>query len=338
MPYNYQVTIHYLRDDFYEIEEVGPKEGFATVEHARDVMNKTLRTYKEEQANGDGIEEHHTYEGELFELNDGVWVTYLPPMEPNQAVAPATNKRKEPESESKQEVPAVNWRKFDGTALIARFQKSTGAYGGTNIYLSLPGASSVAVTMPWSRVEFEPSVWDEAKQAKYGKEKDADGKIKKLDPNRKKDKCSMTLNVSEAWSNWWRAYKLSIAQRLFEQRAVIFKDQPDLKAIESARELLTSFEAGVKQNNSGDYLFKLDMTTDVGAQDTPLKLYAHDTKEELPSNVRLGRGSEVAVVLDLGYARIGQKIKIYAVPSKVYVRTAVAPKNDSAYVPEFDDE
>lgn len=262
-----------------------------------------------------------------------------------------TNKRKheepttpeqEPEPESEAPPPLVvekvagNWRKFDGTSLEARFKASTGPYGGMNCYFNKKGSLSVRVTMPFCRIEYEPSIWDEAKQAKWGK-KEADGKVKALDANRKKDKASLMLCVPEAWNSWWRAYKLSVAQQIFAQRTFIFAKDEERKNVPSAEALLLLFEAGVKQQPSGEYLFKLDLSTEVGATEVPLPLFDAATEKPLSADYKLGRGSEVSCVIDLSYAYIGQKVKIHARPTEVYVRSVVAPEKDGTrHRPEFD--
>jgi hypothetical protein len=215
---------------------------------------------------------------------------------------------------------AVSFKRFDFAKLHPTdFSASNGNYGGFNgkaRYGAQHGP--VLVTGPAMKVLFEPSVWDEEKQLKWGKGGGT------LDADRKLDKWSLDLEVDDtAFEAFLEAY---IAHRAKEVHAAQERFLP-LGAKQLSIDVIASkFYSIVKTTRNGVKKIGFDGRCDVGAQNVPLIL-----EDEHGNRIDggIGKGARVHPVMDLSRERVADKlqsIKQYVEPIKFIVRR-------EAYVP-----
>lgn len=243
----------------------------------------------------------------------------------------------EPAKIAKEASTAPNWRKVELKKVNARFQASKSQFGGSSGYFNYENANTpFSFTTPWCIVAHDPSVWDEAKNAKFGK-KEADGKIKPLDPNRKTDKWSLGFEVTEPFLTFLDVdVKRAIAELIYPKRNEIWRDGSK-RAATSPDQLMMSFEVIVKYDEkSGVSVFNFDIKSDRDAEAIPVEVIDYETKLAVDPKL-IGKGTEACAVVSFDSSYMNKSIKLYATPKTIYVRNIVAPRGSSTLKPEFDE-
>jgi len=231
-------------------------------------------------------------------------------------------------------VLSPNWRKTMWSKLSGRFEASKSLFGGTSGYFNYDG-QPFTFTSPWVKLAHDPSVWDDEKNARFGKKGD-DGKVKPLDANRKQDKWSMPVVVEDDFADW-------LEESLAYATADIIlknKDRIGHAAIKKAtdcKSILMLYEPIVKNDDKlQKRTWNLDVRSERGARTLPVVVIDYNTQLPLsPSD--LGQNSEISVVVGCSSAYINKTVKIYSEPKKVFVRKLVAPRSNANYEPELDD-
>lgn len=236
---------------------------------------------------------------------------------------------REPESRK-----PIKWSQLDKDQLQpTEFSAPKGNFN--NVYgRRLYGDNKEALVLlgPCCEVAYEPSAWDEAKQAKWGKDKD-----KKLDANRKSDKWSLDLFVPEEFAALYRSdVEDTLLDDVFAQRQKIYPDK-QLRSAEALGGMLASNVSFDK--NTGRPMLKLALDGERNGS-APFALRDAETKEPLPADVVLTQGSEVYPLIDLSGVLCGkQSVKQYAKPVVLYVKKLAASRkvDADAYKVEFDE-
>jgi hypothetical protein len=246
---------------------------------------------------------------------------------------------REEQEEEHYKVASINWRRFAPSQLNPpTYSVSQGAYGGWRGKRTYgPRHDPILITGPAMRVAYDPGVWDDDKQSKFGKEP------KGLDPNRKSDKWSIDLVASDEFVQWLYAYRNAIAAGILLRLATFMKpSHPDFAGMD-AKTVANKFFPLVKSDKDGRWIFKLDGRCDVGAKDVDMTLVDREGAP-LAANARLGKGSLVAPVFraDDDYVNATfQNVKLYMNPIKFVVLEHVPPQSAvqaASVVPELDDD
>ena len=221
---------------------------------------------------------------------------------------------------------SVNWRKFDVAKLnAANFSVSKGKFGGwAGSWTYSEARSTVVLTGPAMRVLHDPSVWDNEKALKYGKDK------KELDPERKADKWNVELAASPEFAAKLDEYLNAIAGLVLKQLGFFLPESTPAFAKNNSVDVIASkfYEVVKRDEKTGELVFKLDGRCEVGATSVPLVLEDRDGNA-LPPDAGLGRGSLVAPVFKMSSLYINkgfQNIKVYVEPVKFVVLEHVAPQ------------
>lgn len=236
--------------------------------------------------------------------------------------------------DASQVVDAPSYRKGAPEKVKAEFKASKSAFGGTSASFTNVDGSSITVTTPWCDLAFEVEPWDDVKQARFGKEKD-----KKLDPKRKSDKWNVSLKVEEdLFIEYLNKLQSAVSVAVYDQRDSVWRDGSK-KNLKSAEHLDGSWEPFYKIDEKNPIpIFKCDARSEVGAKEIGVPVIEWKSGDEVPL-AALGRGTQVAAVVDFSSGYINKTIKVYATPIKLYVRNIVAPKirDPDAFRPELDD-
>jgi hypothetical protein len=235
---------------------------------------------------------------------------------------------------------ATNWRKFDTTKLNAPvYSASKGQYGGWYGERTYgPEKRTVLVTGPAMRVLYDPDVWNDEKQAKWGKDKGA------LKADRKSDKWNVELEASEPFVKWLFAYRTAVAAGIRAKLdTFIDPEHPDFEDMD-VKTIASKFYDLAKKDSDGRWVFKIDGRCEVGAKDVPLVL---EDKEgaPMPDGTKVGRGSLVVPVFRAGEDFVNktfQNIKVYVKPVKFVVLEHVPPSvkaiAPASVRPQLDDD
>lgn len=224
------------------------------------------------------------------------------------------------ENEAAEPVPAVSWKRFDFARLHpTEFSVSNGQYGGFNGKTRCgPSHGNVLITGPAMKVLFEPSVWDDEKQAKWGKSG------KPLDKDRKVDKWSLDLEVdSVEFEAFLERYIHYLAAQVHAAQERFLP--PGAKPV-SLEVVASKFYAIIKTDKNGVKKLGFDGRCDVGAKDVQLVLEDEDGNAV---NGGIGKNTLVYPVMDLTRMRVAEKLqnlKLYIDPVKFIVKK-------DAYVP-----
>jgi hypothetical protein len=225
-------------------------------------------------------------------------------------------------------------KSIEAGELVASFRKSKSQFGGVSGSVITREGTPLCCTTPWMKLEYDPEPWDDAKQARFGKEKD-----KKLDANRKTDKWSFQASTDKArFIEYVEEIKNAYALKIWEQRDTVFPNDVSKKALKSHEALMGNFESMIKFEN-GLNIFRPDVRAEVGAQDITIPIENHDNPEVQLSVQDIGKGTEVAFVIDFSSSYINKSIKVYATPLKIAVRNVVPrlTRDGAKFKGEFDD-
>jgi len=218
---------------------------------------------------------------------------------------------------------ATNWKKFDVSLLNQPiFSASKGTYGGWYGDVTYgPEKRAVLITGPAMKVLHDPDVWDDEKQAKWGKDK------KPLPADRKSDKFSVEMEAPEEFKKFLFSYRTALAGGIRSQLdTFVDPSHPDFEDMDT-KTIAGKFYPLAKQNKDGVWVFKLDGRCAVGAKSLPLVLEDREG-HALPPGSQLGRNSRVVPVFraDNTFVSAGFKdVKVYVEPVKFVVLEHVPP-------------
>jgi len=225
------------------------------------------------------------------------------------------------ENEAAEPVPAVSWKRFDFARLHpTEFSPSKSQYGGFSGKCSYGAAfSNVLITGPAMRVLHEPSVWDEQKQAKWGKSG------KPLDADRKTDKWNIELELDNAeFEAFLERY---VQRRAADVHAAQERFLPAGAKPMSLEVIASKFYSLIKHDkNTGAKTLGFDGRCEKGSTAVPLVL---EDEEGNAITTGVGKNAWLYPVMDLSAARVADKlmnVKQYVDPIKFIVKR-------DAYVP-----
>ncbi len=228
-------------------------------------------------------------------------------------------------------------KSIEAGELVASFRKSKSQFGGVSGSVITREGTPLCCTTPWMKLEYDPEPWDDAKQAKFGKLKDGVKQV--LDPNRKADKWSFQASTDkERFIEYVEEVKNAYALKIWEQRDTVYVNDVSKKALKTHEALMGSFEPMIKFEN-GLNIFRPDVRAEVGERDINIPIENHDDREKQLSVQDIGKGTEVAFVIDFSSSYINKSIKVYATPLKIAVRNVVPrlTRDGAKFKGEFDD-
>lgn len=218
----------------------------------------------------------------------------------------------------------IHWRDFDGDKVNhAVLSKGNFGYAGQRSY----GDSHMPVLIecPEASVVFAPSVWDEEAEAKHGNPKFA-----KLDPNRKSDKWSMTLQFEnqEFIRIMNEEFTAQLRDELYDSRVQWGGEQ--YRGLSSPMGLFDKVKWPIVKNEvTGAYELKITMRSERGVSQANAAWYSHidKTKWDLKKK-KIGKSTMVIPVIDFSDVFVGYetKAKCYAAGRMFYVTKWVPPR------------
>lgn len=246
--------------------------------------------------------------------------------------------RPAPEAKKAACVSAPSWRAIDFELINKpEIVASRSQYGGWSVSWTYgKHRQPLTFTGPRSRVVHEPSIWDEEKEAAFGKSGHG------LDPKRSSDKWSVSLALDvENFITFIERLVHRFASDIFEAQEKILPKGSKPMTVEVIE---SKFYSIIKiDKRTGERTLDFDGRCNVGAASVPLCLVDEDGAT-LEKGAQLGRGSEVNPVMSLTSARIAenlQNVKVYTNPIKFVVRTLAPPvsvaTNPDAIRAEIDD-
>lgn len=239
----------------------------------------------------------------------------------------------EPELKRQRAASATNWKKVELEDLSGSFEPSKGKFGG---YLGKFDYDFMPFTFttPFLTIAHDPSAWDDEKNERFGK-KGEDGKPTPLDPNRKHDKWNVPLEVTDEFHVWLeRDLQARMAELLFENRTKV--KVPFVERAKDSSQLAFVFEALVKQEKSGKFVWSLDARSEKGQKSFPVKVKDFNTGAEISEPV--GQGSVVAAVVSASSCYINKSVKVYFTPQVIYVKKLVPPRSAMSFDADFDED
>lgn len=243
------------------------------------------------------------------------------------------------EESKRARIKAPSYRGVPPDDVIADIRPSKSKFGGSSLSFKKLGGAPVTVTTPWMKLKHDPEPWDEQKQAKYGKEKD-----KPLDPERKSDKWNFDAELpsNDEEKNLFMMYvdgvRLATAKAIFENRDKVWPtDKSKQRELKGPESVVSSYESTFKWEDGRDY-FKPDISAPAHSKSLTLPIVSRDTGKFIDVSA-IGKGTEVAFIIDFSSAYVGKSVKLYATPIQIAVRNVVAraSRNPDDYEGEWDE-
>lgn len=231
--------------------------------------------------------------------------------------------------------------RFDPNTVETRLDVSSkrNQYGGVNFSSRLKNGGPFVLLLPRMTVAYVPSVWDEEKQAKYGKEKD-----KQLNPDRKSEHWSLKCECTDRTVELFHEKIIKpLASRLCESRHLLWPNDMGKLKLDDPAQFQSLIISPFKRDGERNYLHFDALSERGNFAHFPVPLIDAKTGEHLPPHAVLGDGSEIscAASFSRGYAGASSGVKIYVSPVVIYVHKLCDPPRasaeDFAHPTEFDD-
>jgi hypothetical protein len=180
----------------------------------------------------------------------------------------------------------------------------------------------VLFTCPPMRVVHEPSIWDDAKQAKWGKSG------KPLDPDRKSDKWSLDLEAEEEFIAFINALIRRFAELIYENQAKLSLGK--LLSKEVIESKFDAFPVIKKDTKTGVRTLSFDGRVEKGSTEMPIVL-VDKNGEKIKDAPHIGRDSILQPIPRMSSVRIGagfKDAKTYVDPYEFIPVQCIAPAED----------